>query len=331
MSYDKQIYDAAEAELNNRRNSAENEQAARLEEIEKKIPEIKEIYAHLSETIIELSKLIISKKDFAGNFEKIKEKNLQGQQLAAKLLTEHGYSEDYLDVHYHCEKCNDKGYINGQRCSCLIDLLNKYAIEALNRSANMPDCDFEHFSLDYYNNIKLSNGADCRAVMSDILKYCKNYAETFNPNSDSIFMYGKTGVGKTHLSLSIAKAVAAQGHTVAYGSLVNYLTMIEKEHFRKNSESTGDTSELLINTELLILDDLGSEFLTGFTESAIYNIINSRINLGRPTIINTNLSTDELQSKYNDRIISRIFGNYVTLCLMGNDIRQIKRIESYKK
>lgn len=331
MSYDKHIFDAAEAELNSRRISAENEQAARLEAIEKEIPEIKEIYAHLSETMIELSKLIISKKDFEANFEKIKEKNLQAQQLAARLLMEHGYAEDHLDVHYHCKKCSDKGYTNGQRCSCFINLLNKHAIEALNRSANMPECDFEHFSLDYYDNIKLSSGADCRTVMTDILKYCKNYADTFSENSDSIFMYGKTGVGKTHLSLSIAKAVAAKGHTVAYGSIVNYLTMIEKEHFGKSSENSSDTSELLINTELLILDDLGSEFLTGFTESAIYNIINSRINLGRPTIINTNLSTDELQGRYNDRIISRIFGNYVTLCLVGNDIRQIKRLNSYKK
>ena len=85
--------------------------------------------------------------------------------------------------------------------------------------------------------------------------------------------------------------------------------------------------ELLINTELLVLDDLGSEFNTGFYESATYNIINSRINLGLPTIINTNLTIDELQKKYNDRIISRIFGVYTTLCLMGQDVRQIKRLK----
>lgn len=140
-------------------------------------------------------------------------------------------------------------------------------------------------------------------------------------------MYGKTGVGKTHLSLSIAKAVAERGFNAAYGSIVNLLTIIEREHFGKVSEEENmDTVNLLINADLLVLDDLGAEFSSQFYESVTYNIINSRINLGLPTIISTNLTAAELQKKYNERIISRIFGEFSTLCLVGEDIRQIKRL-----
>jgi DNA replication protein DnaC len=249
--------------------------------------------------------------------------------MAADMLTAAGYDENYLDVKYYCPICSDKGFVNGERCKCFTGLLNKYAIEKLNESANMPQCDFEHFSLEYYKGRKGANGGDCYEQMARVYNYCKKYAETFSTNSESIFMYGKTGVGKTHLSLSIAKYAAEKGYTVAYGSLINYLSTIEREHFGKVSEAeNNDTMNLLINTELLVLDDLGSEFYTGFYESATYNIINSRINLGLPTIINTNLTTEELQKKYNDRIISRIFGVFNTLYFSGEDIRQIKRLNN---
>ncbi len=328
MSYDKQIYDKAEAELSRRRSEAEKAQAVRMAEIEDKIPEIKEIYARLSQTVIEISKLILSRKDgFEQRFDKIKEQNLQGQKLAEKLLTSKGYPADYLETRYFCPECDDRGFVDGKRCSCFTRLLNKYSIERLNESANMPNCDFEHFSLEFYRGKNTASGQDCYDIMLKIYNYCAAYAKDFSKRSPSILMYGKTGLGKTHLSLSIAKATAENGFNVAYGSVLNYLSTIEKEHFgRVPDEENADTMNLLINSELLILDDLGSEFVTPFYESVLYNIINSRINLSLPTIISTNLSQDELQKKYNDRIISRIFGVYNTFCFVGEDIRQIKRL-----
>ena len=203
----------------------------------------------------------------------------------------------------------------------------KYSIEKLNEQANLPDCDFNHFSLEYYRGKKDADGDDCFEIMTRIYEFCKDYAESFSLRSESLLMYGKTGVGKTHLSLSIAKAVAERGFNAAYGSIVNLLTIIEREHFGKVSEEENmDTVNLLINADLLVLDDLGAEFSSQFYESVTYNIINSRINLGLPTIISTNLTAAELQKKYNERIISRIFGEFSTLCLVGEDIRQIKRL-----
>ena len=327
MPYDKRFYEQAENEIKQRRFHAENSLNARIKEAESLIPEIAEIRTQLSRTSIELSKLIIRReKNFRSNFEKIKEQNLQGQQMIRSLLAGKGFPEDYLEPSYSCELCHDTGNYGGGRCECFKKLLNKFAVDSLNSDANMPKCDFEHFSLSYYEGKTDSNGINCRQKMEDNLNFCKEYASSFSLQSPSLFFLGKTGVGKTHLSLSIAKKVAEQGFTAAYGSLINYLRIIEKEHFGRAETYETDTVQTLIGADLLILDDLGSEFRTSFSESALYNIINSRINLGVPTIISSNLTAEELQKTYNDRIISRIFGVFTTLMFVGSDIRAEKRI-----
>ena len=328
MSYDRQTYEKAESVINSRRLSSQSENDRRQKEIEIKIPEIREINSQLSRTIVDISKLIISKKaNIKESLADIKEKNLQAQKLVEGLLTANGYPADYLKPRYYCEKCRDRGYTEYGRCDCLLNLLKKYSIEKLNGQANLPYCDFNRFSLEYYRGKKDADGDDCFEIMKNIYEFCRNYAESFTVKSPSLLMYGKTGVGKTHLSLSIAKAVAERGFNAAYGSIVNLLTIIEREHFGKVSEEENmDTVNLLINADLLVLDDLGAEFSSQFYESVTYNIINSRINLGLPTIISTNLTAAELQKKYNERIISRIFGEFSTLCLVGEDIRQIKRL-----
>ncbi|MCM1024403.1 MAG: ATP-binding protein [Prevotella sp.] len=327
MSFDKHVYERAENEIKQRRLRAETEAEARAAEAERTIPEIREIRAELSLTSVELSKLILRNKgNFRENFEKLKNQNLQGQEMIRSLLRKNGYPADCLEPKYICEKCGDKGYYDGRRCSCFEKLLTRFAVEKLNSEANMPDCDFEHFSLAYYQGKTTETGVDCYKKMSDNLSFCREYAECFTPKSESLFLLGKTGIGKTHISLSVAKEVVKKGYTVAYGSLLNYLRMIEKEHFGRAENSETDTLQVLISADLLILDDLGSEFRTSFYESALYNIINSRINLGVPTVISSNLSAAELQRNYNDRIISRLFSVYRTLMFVGDDIRQIKRL-----
>ncbi len=327
MAFDRLTYEKAENEIKQRRFNAENLLNSRTEEINSKIPEIAEIINTISQTSIELSKLIIRKEgNFSESFNKIKNQNLQGQAMIKQLLVHNGYPENYLEPVYICPRCKDKGYVDGDRCSCFNKLLTYFAVEKLNSEANMPECDFEHFSLNYYKGITTQNCPDCYKKMSDNLNFCKKYADNFSLKSDSLFILGQTGVGKTHISLSIAKEVSSKGYTVAYGSLLNYLRIIEKEHFGRTPNSETDTLQILIDTDLLILDDLGSEFQTNFYESTLYNIINSRINLGRPTIISSNLSVDELQKNYNERIISRLFSVFTTLMFFGKDIRQLKRL-----
>lgn len=322
MSYNAKIFDKAQREIKQRKLNAECLAEQHREEIDRKIPEISEINRQLASTSIELSRLILNRSgNFEQNLERIRSNNLQGQEMISQLLTANGYPVDYMEPHYFCPICNDSGYVNGRRCDCFNSLLGKYSIENLNQNSQMKLYSFDSFLLDYYP-IEY-NGQKCREMMTQVYNYCNNYAQNFSLNSKSIFMLGLTGVGKTHLSLSIAKTVIAKGFNVAYDSIVNYLRVIEKEHFGK---SDTDTLQLLLDTDLLILDDLGAEFESSFYVSVIYNIINTRLNYGKPTIISSNLTPAELQKRYDDRIVSRLLAMYDYLKFTGNDIRQIKKI-----
>lgn len=315
----------AAEETDKRRFRAEQEAKARADEIEKEIPQISEIRRMLTRTASELSMDIVRRsKGYKSNFEKIRQNSLDGQQMIKDLLRSKGYPEDYLEVHYRCSICEDRGYVDGKPCQCLERLISRLAAEELNRSANMPQADFDHFSLEYYRGVSVG-GTDCFALMKENLDYCLRYAAEFSHSSGNILMYGKTGVGKTHMSMAIAKTLTEKGFNVIYGSVINILRAVEDEHFGRADKSL-DTLSALFECDLLILDDLGSEHVTPFNETALYNIINTRINTGSPIIISTNLIGDELSEFYNERIISRIICSSKRLRFAGRDIRQLKNM-----
>ena len=160
--------------------------------------------------------------------------------------------------------------------------------------------------------------------MGEIAQFCKDYALDFSLESPSLFMHGATGLGKTHLSLAIANEAIARGYGVVYGSAPNMFSQLEREHFGRQYNNERTYEQELLETDLLIIDDLGVEFSTPFTVSCVYNIINSRILSRKPTIIRTNLTPRELEDKYTQRITSRIIGGFVSLRFIGRDIRQIK-------
>lgn len=142
--------------------------------------------------------------------------------------------------------------------------------------------------------------------------------------SPNLLMQGGTGLGKTHLSLAIAHEAIEKGYGVIYGSAQNMVTNLEKERFQKDNEQQ-DTNQLMLQCDLLIIDDLGTEFSTSFVTAAIYNIVNTRLMTHKPTIISTNLSMKELEERYTERFASRILGSYIPLFFRGKDIRQQKR------
>jgi len=142
-------------------------------------------------------------------------------------------------------------------------------------------------------------------------------------------MPGATGLGKTHLSLAIARQVIDRGYGVVYGSAQNFMLQIERERFGRTE--TSESERQLQECDLLILDDLGVEFLTQFVSAAIYNLINTRLMAEHPTIISTNLSISELEGRYSERVMSRIIANYRILPFVGRDVRQLKRMREAGK
>ena len=313
-----EIYNAAIRIINERKTKSERDAEERKIQLEEKIPGFKEINEKLSSTLCELAKIVILKSPDAENqIEKIRQKNLESQKIKADLLVSNGYPSDYLDTHYTCDICGDTGIFGGRRCRCFNEIVEKIKIESFNENSSVKMCSFDDFSLSYYE------GKDAD-VMTRILGYCKKYALSFSKSSESVFMCGDTGLGKTHLSLSIAKEVISKGYNVAYDSIINYLNDIEKEHYGKSDKNT---LAMITSVDLLILDDLGAEVKNAFNHSTIYNIINKRINRNLPTIISSNLTSDDVSERYDDRVASRIFGEYTYLRFAGNDIRQIKKIK----
>ena len=323
MNYDREIFEQAEQVLNHRRSQAEAEQLKRYAEIAVIAPEVEALEKKLQKTGFELMNLVMNKEqNMEAKIKEIQEKNLSTQRSIEEMLEAVKGDRHYLDITYFCSKCQDTGYVEGRRCTCFEELLKKLATEKLNKSCLIELHDFMDFRLDYYDKFS-DNGISPYEKMSQNLEYCKNYAEHFSSESPSLFFFGETGLGKTFLSSCIAKALLEKGVNVVFGSIIDFLRRIENEHFGREQ---GNTLDALINAELVILDDLGSEFKTSFTESAIYDIINSRINLGKPTIISTNLSYDELEDDYNERIISRLTGCFYPIRFLGKDIRHKKRM-----
>lgn len=327
MKFGSKAYEYALTELSRRRARSKYEYENRIADIEGKIPEIARLRSELANTSIKLSKVIIARNDNTKEIIKqMADENLAMQENINNLLIQNGYSPDDIKYKFHCDLCEDSGYYKGKRCSCFNTLLKNFSSKELSGASHIKLSSFETFKLSYYSDsFNEDLGIVPRKKMEEILRYCEKYADEFSPESKSICMSGQTGVGKTHLSLSIAKEVLSKGFNVIYGSSQDLLRNVEREHFGKSGDDT-DALGSLLGCDLLIMDDLGTEFESSFYNSVIYNIINSRLNKGLPTIISTNLNLSELESRYSDRVVSRLMV-YDFLRFVGSDIRQIKRFK----
>lgn len=328
MGYSSSVYKTAADRLFERRLKAEKEADRRKAEIYKKLPRTKELEKEISRCGIQAARAVLSGGNSKEEMENLRDSNLAMQSELTEILTSNGYDKDVFEPSYHCKKCNDTGYYeeNGRTlvCNCLKQTLVSCACEELNRTAPLSLSTFESFSLDYYEKeTDLKTGISPFNHMSKILRYCQNYAENFTKNSESILMKGATGLGKTHLSLAIANKVITKGFGVIYVSAPSLMQKLEKQYFSNNDENSA--LDMLVECDLLIVDDLGTEFKSQLSVSLMYNIFNSRMLANKPVIINTNLNLRELEKFYTERFVSRIIGNAQKLDFLGSDIRVRKK------
>ena len=315
-------FERAKQVLDRRRETAEREAEQKAEELELLSPELRALNRKLSAAGLKAVQLAITGDQAA--MDRLRDENLADQERRREILESLGSSEEALEVHYTCPVCNDTGVVGNHYCDCFKRLVKSLQTENLNAVSPAGDSTFDNFNLAYYQGVTdPETGVDAYSRMGQIVSYCEAYAEDFGLSSPSLILYGNTGLGKTHLSLAIANKAIEKGFNVVYGSAHNLLSEIEKEHFGrlKTDDSPEDN---VLNADLLILDDLGAEFSTSFTVSMVYNIINTRILKGLPTIISTNLWYDEISDKYGNRVYSRIIGNYTPLEFAGRDVRQLK-------
>lgn len=326
LGYSREVYDEALEKLQKRRLFSEQELEKRRDILFTLSPRAEQIEHELAKTSIAAARAVFSGSDIKTELYKMKLKNQSLQKELSDILENLNFRKNYLEEWHKCEKCKDTGYIDGKMCSCMKELLKQTAYERLNRISPLALSDFSDFSLEYYSKVPVKENAKSPYVhMSGVLAFCKKYAENFSEESRSLLFQGGPGLGKTHLSLSIAKSAIDKGFGVIYVSAPAILSKLENERFGNRDVINNETEKLLIDCDLLIIDDLGTEFSTKFSVSAIYNLINSRMIMSKPTIISTNLTIKELQEKYNIRTISRIIGMLDRVEFAGTDIRQIKR------
>ena len=320
MKFSEDVYIKAEAELKKRRDNAEQLSDMRRKQLITKFPELLEIESTIRDAALEVIKGIGSGK--AVNVNILAEKNLNAQKEKTELLKKNGYPEDYLEPQYSCKLCNDSGILNGKLCSCHLELLKKISMSEYSCSSVLAVSTFDTFDLKYYSTEKdMKYGYSPREYMEESVDFLKSYSENFNKNSGSFFFTGGTGLGKTHLSLAVMNKVTEKGYSVFYGSADNIIKQMEKERFGR---SNGDIEEEIENADLLIIDDLGTEFRTAFSETAVYQIINNAILNSKPMIISSNLSITELEERYGQRVVSRL-NSFEVINFIGTDIRQIKK------
>ncbi len=259
----------------------------------------------------------------SGNSEKIAELKKISTALAAekKLLLN---KAQVPEIVFDCPLCGDTGYLGGKICECIKREYSSLFAAELSREMPLSDCTFDNFELKYYPETS-ENGKKPRKKMSGIFEMCKNYAQSFDPqNSVNMLFMGKTGLGKTHLSLAIVSEVIKKGYSPVYGSAENLFSAVAAEKFRSDGKEIYDT---FLNCDLLVIDDLGTETVTSVTKSTLYNIVNTRMMTRKPTIISTNLGIEEIDAMYTQRITSRFLGSYEAYEFLGMDIRQQKKLE----
>jgi len=251
----------------------------------------------------------------------------------AAILAKEGIPEDYLTDVFRCAICEDTGYTHKQEpnpvcCTCLKQRLINKCYSLSNLGDVLAKENFGTFKLNHFSQTVLENeGLSPRDNMKALRRISERFTNPFAPGADNLLFYGTTGLGKTFLCHCIAKAVLDAGYTVLYVTAPRLFKLIQDNHFNRGGAPYAEEQLNAVHeADLLVLDDLGAEFSTIVTDSALFDVLNQRLLENRSTVISTNLTTDELEEQYTERIVSRFIGNYKWFKFFGDDLR-VKRAE----
>ena len=291
-------------------------------------PRLEEIDRETNSAGIEAAKKIIRNP---GDKDKIKfelnEKLYELQTEKDMIYAELGITEEYFDIAYKCPKCKDTGMIGKEECQCFRQYLiqKAYGRSLLNELSDNES--FDTFNLHFYSKSeKDRHGVTPYENMRLIYSICYKFAEKFGYEYKNLLIMGKTGLGKTFLCNAISMKVLDSGYTVIYISAGRLFKTLQDEQFNRGEEEEYSSFyEDVLNVDLLVIDDLGTEFSTTLVSSQIFNIVNERMVNQRPTIISTNLTPDRIKEQYSDRVLSRLTDEFEFLTLTGDDIRIKKR------
>ena len=319
----RRIYD----ERQSRSRSVLQERTRQLEEEQPRLKELREQTASVS--ISRAMELL------AGSEQAAEDLHRQLSVLHAQktqLLRQMGYPADYLDPVYECPDCRDTGYIGNEKCHCMKQLCIDMLYEQSHIRAQLENDRFENFRLDYYDRSRIHpfyRCTSCDAARS-ALDACTRFTQHFPDTCGNILLSGDVGTGKTFLTHCIAGAVLDQGYSVLYFSAGELMDRLGNIAFHREEADPEEYAQIL-ECDLLIIDDLGTELSNSFTVQRLFALLNERLIRSASVVISTNLSMEEIEDRYSERTASRISSGYTILNMFGDDIRFKKRLLSLTK
>jgi len=258
------------------------------------------------------------------SYEKMKAISIKRDQI----LKEIGISNEQLEPDYECPICKDTGFIDSEKCKCFTQRIIDEVYQLSSLKENIKHCTFENFDFTLFSDEPYMTDKGPKPSplenMKVIYKRCKEFVENFDTATRGLFFVGKTGLGKTYLSYCIANELMARGKTVIYQTAFTLFDIMHESRF----DSEKSRSEILANIlecDLLIIDDLGTEFSKKIAKTELFNILNTRLIHKRKTVISTNHSLSEINEMYEDRVISRMSESFDFYNFYGNDVRFILR------
>lgn len=301
------------------RENESRELKARKKEISEKYPEIIGVDSKIQKLSLNMALAVLKSNDSKKTLTQYKEAITDLKIKRCEMLVERGYDTEYLNLHYHCKKCKDTGFINNIRCACFKEKLIKLYYKDSELENAIKSKNFNNFNLNLFSIHKIGDEKfSPRKNMENVLNYIlDDYIPNFSNHSTNLLFYGNAGSGKTYLSYCISKSILDKGFLVVYKTadeLVNNLKAIKFNN---------DTSleSLLFDCDLLIIDDLGAEHVNEFSITELFNILNRRILNNKKMIISTNLTLSGITRQYNERIQSRLIGEFKLCKFYSEDIR----------
>lgn len=326
MALSNSQYNAIMRVYNKRQFRNKRDQDERIREIYEKIPQVEALNDEIAASMAQAGR-----KKLQGDEEGVKALKQEAEALKnqkLRYLERNGYPADYMQMRYHCPVCCDTGYVDGKKCRCF----RQMEIEILYDQSNIREVlereNFDTLSMAYYDRERIDerSGRTVYEYMSMVIEECHRYVENFGKEKGSILFTGSTGCGKTFLSNCIARELIRQYYSVVYLTATDMFDVLSESRFSgRDEEEARDKAAYILDCDLLIIDDLGTELINTFTASQLFYCINERLNRKKGTIISTNLALNRMQDEFTERVTSRIMSQYKVLPLLGEDIRLLRR------
>lgn len=331
-----QVYNEVKKKFDIKRTNKINEARLKKENILKDNKYIFELEDQKNKLALKKAKLIITSDDIT---REIEQENLRIKldEIDKKLKKEYkkiGIDDSNFIPNYDCKICNDTGIVNidgnVKYCNCFIqEVINQtykqYNISKLNEE------NFNTFDIGFYSSNVDKDRYSIDKSPRENIENIKNIAVHFANNIDdkkekNLLFIGNTGLGKTFLSNAIAKQVIDNAKSVIYQTAPMLMDKVMEYKFSydKNKENK-DQYNNIFDVDLLIIDDLGTETMTDNKYTELFNIINTRLISNKKILISTNLSLNELFERYDERVISRLIGEFKVCKFIGDDIRLKKK------